>query len=161
MRRFSLLRVKCESCRQPQEPKDWTGFCPDCGGTSFHVVIERAASGWESFELTDFLPGPTGAEGLLSDGGGREPYWSTQSFLQCAGVGGEDLMDFRSAPIELRRRMYIEWKRRELETTMPPGRRVCERCRVIYKIYDNRWNQSGFCSQSCSKAAGKAKKASK
>jgi len=160
MKRFSVLRVKCESCRELQEPKDWAGRCPGCGSDMFHVLIERAASGWESYDVSDLMPGPVGAAGLVS-GGGAEPYWRTQSFLQCGGVLGEEILEFRSEPMESRRRMYVGWKRRELEATMTPDRRVCERCRVIYKVYENRWNQAGFCSQACGNAAAKAKRATK
>ena len=158
MRRFSILRVKCESCRKLQEPKGWAGRCPGCSSASFRVVIERAASGWESFDLEDFMPRPEYAA-LLDDP--AERYWRTRSFLQCGGVSGEEIEEFRSAPMETRRRMYVTWKRRELEATMTSDRRVCERCRVIYKVYENRWNQSGYCSQSCGNAAAKAKRVSK
>ena len=98
-------------------------------------------------------------DALLDDP--AERYWRTQSFLQCGGVSGEEIEEFRSAPMESRRKMYVTWKRRELEATMTSDRRVCERCRVIYKVYENRWNQSGFCSQACSNAAVKAKRSSK
>jgi hypothetical protein len=158
MRRFSLLRVKCESCKAQQEPKGWAGRCPHCRGESFRVVIERAASGWEPFGLEDFLSRP-GPAALLDDP--MEHYWRTESYLQCGGVLGEELVEFRSAPIESRRRMYVEWKRRQLEADLTPDQRICERCRVIYKVFENRWNQSGFCSQACRNAAARAKRVSK
>jgi len=106
------------------------------------------------------MPGPGGAAGLMNDGGG-EPYWRTQSFLQCGGVSGEEIEEFRSSAMEPRRQMYVAWKRRELEATMTPDRQVCKRCRVIYKVYENRWNPSGFCSQACGNAATKAKRVPK
>ena|SRR5437762_8063754 len=158
MKRFSLLRVRCESCGQVQGPEGWAGRCVGCGRASFRVVIERAASGWEPFDLDDFMPRP-GYAALLNDP--AERYWRTQSFLQCGGVSGEEVVEFRSAPIEVRRRMYVRWKRRELEATLTPEQKVCRRCDVIFKAHENEWNRSGFCSRSCHGVSVKSGKAGK
>jgi hypothetical protein len=155
MRRFSIIEVNCEGCRKPQNPDGWSGHCPGCGRGSFHVEIERAASGWESLALEDFMPKP-GYAALLDDDASQR-YWRTQSFLECAGVSGEEVDNFRSAPVELRRKMYVGWKRRELEARLTPDQRVCGRCGVIFRAFGNAWNRSGYCSRACKSAASKSK----
>jgi hypothetical protein len=152
MRRFEIVRVSCGGCREVQNPKGWTGACTTCGRDRFRVVIERAASGLESLELEDFIRG-------ASSDGPADPYWHTESFLQCSGISGVEIAEFCGAPIEERHRMYVSWKRRELESTLTPDQAVCGRCGVIFKIYDNAWNRSGYCSRSCGTAAAKSTRA--
>jgi hypothetical protein len=156
MKRFSLVKVTCESCGKEQAPRRWAGVCTSCEGASFVVEVERAASGWEAFDLEDFLPRP-GPTALLDDGP-SDLYWRTQSFLECRGVAGREVAAFTMATIEAGRKMYIEWKRRELEGAMSPNQRVCERCRVIFTSYRNKWNLAGFCSRSCAAAAIKSQR---
>jgi len=131
--------------------------CQACKGASFSMEIERSASGWESYDLDDFIPRP-GIVALLDDGP-SERYWRTQSFLKCKGVSGEEIAAFCAAPIEARRALYVAWKRRELEAALNHDQRVCGRCRVIYTIYRNAWNRSGYCSRSCAAAASKSRSA--
>jgi hypothetical protein len=152
--RFSIIKVNCEGCGKLQDPAGWSGHCPGCGHSSFRVEIERAASGWEGSNVVDFIPGSYGD--LLEDAS-SDLHWSTQSFLECRGVAGDEIAAFRPAPIELRRRMYVDWKRRELTATRRPDRGICGRCRVIFTIYENEWNRSGFCSRTCLSSASKTR----
>lgn len=151
-KRFSIIQVCCEGCGKLQNPRSWTGLCPGCQAASFRVEIERSASGWQPYSLEEYLAGPRGSNGP------SDPYWKTLSFLMCGGVSGDEITQFCAAPIDTRRTLYIAWKRRELEATLTPDHRICERCRVIYKIYENPWNRLGYCSRSCSHAALKSKK---
>jgi hypothetical protein len=157
MKRFSILQVNCEGCGVLQDPKSWSGTCTTCGRDSFQVEIERSASGWESMDFQEFLAITFGHSNETYG----DPYWSTQSFLECGGVLGDEIAEFCSATIEARRKMYIAWKRRDLEASLASGQKICRRCLSIFKAYKNEWNGQGFCSRSCWKAASKAKRALK
>lgn len=154
MRRFEIIGVTCERCREVQKPEGWTGICRTCRRDRFRVVIERAASGFESYELADFIRG-TGSDGPA------EPFWHSQSCLKCAGVWGDEIAAFCGASIDARRRLYVAWKRRELESSMSPEQAVCGRCGVIFKVYDNDWNRAGHCSRACGHAAAKSRNAAR
>jgi hypothetical protein len=92
--------------------------------------------------------------GPAGSGGGP---WSTESLLECEDISGEEITRFCGVSIDERRQMYVAWKRRDLEASLAPSERVCERCRVIYTVYANDWNRRGFCSRSCEGAASKSK----
>jgi hypothetical protein len=132
-------------------------MCVGCNRGSFQVELERVASGWESFDLDDFKAILGAAPYPLP----RNPFWRSKSFLACSRVSGDEILKFCSMSEAPRRRMYIAWKRRELEATLPSWQGVCKRCQVIYKVYKNDWNRREFCSRSCGAAASRSKKVAK
>ena len=91
------------------------------------------------------------------DAGGTGLLFRTHSILNCDDVSGAEIVGFVRAPTEERRRLYVSWKRREIEASLAEGQRVCERCRVVFKIYDNEWNRAGLCSKSCHAAFMKSR----
>ena len=121
MRWFEIVRVSCEGCGKLQDPDRWPGRCPGCARARFRAEIDRSASGLEAFELVDFI------RGTSSDGPGN-PCWRTQTFLTCSGVSGDEIAEFCGAGMDERRRMYVAWKRRELEAALTPDRAACGRC---------------------------------
>ena len=155
---FELAEIACMDCGATQAPAKFGATCPSCGGGQFRVEIERSASGMNGENILDALWGGAtvggGAVGefvnmAMSDDEGSGLYFRTFSHLTCTGVSGAELSGFLGAAIEERRRTYVGWKRRELEAHLAEGQRICERCKVLFKVYDNDWNKAGLCSKSC------------
>ena len=84
-----------------------------------------------------------------TDDAGGSFFYRTHSLLRCREVSGNELAAFLDAPIEERRRMYVEWKRRELRATLDDAHALCDRCGVAFKRYENDWNRAGLCSRTC------------
>jgi hypothetical protein len=84
------------------------------------------------------------------------PYFRTDAFLDCKAVSREGIAGFLDAPLEERIRLYVSWKRQELEASLPADHRICPRCHVEFKVYDNDWGRAGFCSHACHQAAMKS-----
>lgn len=155
MRSLDLSGVICEGCRHPAPRDCWGLRCDACHGGSFHVELER---GSEGFDFSGF--GTIGGAGgfgevgfamsvLDDDVDGPGLYFRTHAWLECGLVSTAEVAAFLKAPLEERIRNYISWKRRELEGSLPDGKRICGRCRVAFTVYDNAWNRDGFCSKAC------------
>lgn len=157
MRSLDLVGVVCEGCRQSQPRERWGLACGACPGARFHVDLER---GSEGFDLSGL--GPSGGNGLAEvgfalsvlddDTDGPGLYFRTHAWLECGLVSAAEIAAFLKAPLEGRVRDYISWKRRELEGSLPEGRKICGRCRVVFTVYNNAWNRDGFCSKACHQA---------
>jgi len=91
-----------------------------------------------------------------TDDGPSSLHFRTHSFLRCEGVSGDELVAFLAAPIDVRRRMYVAWKRREVESGLDADHLICERCRVSFRVYANAWNKAGRCSKACHQAQMKS-----
>lgn len=131
MRSFDIARVQAQ------------------GDGTFRVEVERSAWGIE------FVPGSPGTVGAFIDeatGDTGSTYYRTHSFLLCDGVSGDEIAAFRKATVEERKRMYIGWKRREVERTLGADHALCDRCGVAFKVYRNAWNRAGLCSRTCHEA---------
>jgi hypothetical protein len=162
MRRIELSGVRCEGCGGLPAPAEWGRRCPTCGGTVFSVDLERSALGLNGENLVDALLQNVGSCGgevgflvdvLMDDVGGSGVYFESHTALACSRVSADEIQDFLGAALEARIRIYIGWKRREVEAAaLPPDHRFCVRCRVAYKVYDNLWGRSGCCSKACHRA---------
>ena len=84
-------------------------------------------------------------------------YFRTDSLLECDGVRRTEIIEFLAAAVEERRRMYIAWKRREVENNLRADQRICARCKVSYRLYANAWNKAGCCSKACDQAHRKSR----
>jgi hypothetical protein len=167
MRRLEISHVRCETCQSVQCPEEWGRPCRDCANACFQVDLERAASGFNGENLLDALlrnaayGGAGGELGFLldvatDDVGGPGVYFRTRTFLPCDGVSSREIAAFLAGTLEERIRTYVAWKRREREWTLPEGHRICVRCRVAFKVYDNEWGRSGLCSRTCHRAFRKS-----
>ena len=144
----------CEGCRQFQPRDHWGLRCSACHGGSFHVGLERSSDG---FDLSGLGPSAGfgfsdvgfAADVLDDDLEGPGLYFRTHAWLECGAVSTSEVAAFLKAPLEERIRSYISWKRRELEGSLPDGKKICGRCRVAFTVYDNAWNRDGFCSRAC------------
>jgi hypothetical protein len=109
--------------------------------------VERSASG-----VDVSLSGSAGAVGAFIDEAtddGSGIVFRTHAFLRCKDVTGAEIVEFMEAPIARRRRLYISWKRREVESRLGFDRAICGRCSVAFKVHENEWNGAGFCSKTC------------
>jgi hypothetical protein len=127
------------------------------------VDLERSSSGLNGENLLDAMAnsatsGSGGGElGFLldvatNDVGGPGIYFSTRTPLACGGVSSLEISEFLTATVDDRTRKYVAWKRREIEASLPQGHRICARCRVSFKGFDNAWGRAGLCSKACYKA---------
>ena len=119
------------------------------------MEIERSASGID----VSALVGSMGTVGALIDEASDDhgsAYYRTHSFLRCGGIFGSEIVAFMKAPIEERKRMFVGWKRREIEATLDADHGICDRCGIAFKRYENPWNRAGFCSKSCHQACQKS-----
>ncbi len=159
MRSFDFREVLCESCGRTLGPEEWERDCVACGGKAFSVEIERVSSGYDA-SIASYHPGsPVYGSGMLevnllvdlAFGGDtrRSPYFRTDALLHCNGVSQAAVAEFLASPLEDRIRLYVSWKRREVEAALPPGHRICPRCHVEFKVYDNEWGRAGLCSKAC------------
>ncbi len=154
MRSLELSGVICEGCRKSQPRDRWGLRCDACHGGSFHVELER---GSEGFDLSGLgaIGGAGGADVgfalsvLDDDVEGPGLYFRTHAWLECGLISTAEIAAFLKEPLDERIRSYISWKRRELEGSLPEGRRICGRCRVAFTVYDNAWNRDGLCSKAC------------
>jgi hypothetical protein len=163
VRAINLSEVRCEACQDLQPREDWGRPCRGCGQASFHVELERVSSGLNGENFLDAvvqnaLSGYSGGEfGLLlalatDDVGGPGVYFKTHAFLRCGSVSFREISEFLLANVEARTRTYVAWKRRELELALPEGCRICNRCRVAFRVYANAWGRAGLCSKACYQA---------
>jgi hypothetical protein len=163
VRTIELSEVHCEACQALQPPADWGLRCRTCANSSFRIELERSSSGLNGENLLDALvqtagSGGRGGElGLLldlatDDQGDPGLYFRTQASLSCASVSSQEIAEFLAATVDARIRIYVAWKRREVELSLPEGRRICARCRVSFKVYDNEWGRAGLCSKACYQA---------
>jgi hypothetical protein len=153
---FALRLLACSRCKATRTPSRWSSACPECGGGHFTVEIERSAAG---IEVTLEGGGGGGWAGLVFDddeGAGITRY-RTHSFLRCRDVSGDEIAEFMGASLDRRKRLYIGWKRREVEHGLGHDHAICDRCRVAFKVYPNKWNPAGFCSKSCHAAEMKSR----
>lgn len=153
MNTFEITAYTCTACGRIDTPP-WTPFrCVDCGNATFGIEIERSASGVE-VAVGNAFGGMVGTFVDLAsdDAGDGSVYYRTHAFLRCEDVTGEEIVRFLGAPIEERRRLYVVWKRREIESRLGGDEAVCGRCRVSFKVYANGWNRAGFCSRTCRSA---------
>ncbi len=168
MRTIELFEVRCEACQDRQPQLEWGLRCRSCANASFRVELERSSSGLNGENLLDALvqnaaSGNGGGElGLLlaiatDDVGGGGVYFRTHSALACTRVSFQEIEEFRAARADHRTRLYVAWKRRELELSLPEGHRICARCRVAFKVYENEWARSGLCSKACYQAFMKSR----
>jgi hypothetical protein len=153
MRTLELSEVVCEGCRHSQPRDQWGSRCSSCHGETFHIDLQRRSEG---FDLSG-RNGGGGEIGLLLDAvtndvGGPGLYFQTHAWLECGAVSPPEIAAFRTAPLEERIRSYMSWKRRELEGSLPQGKKICGRCKVAFTVYDNAWNRDGFCSKACHQA---------
>jgi hypothetical protein len=158
MRSLELSEVHCEACDGSLRNDEWGRPCAACGGTLFRTELKRASSGFDPWAIVQ-LVGGSGlgdvqalADLAFGDSGSSGPYYRTEAFLSCTGVTSDDLRLFLAAPLDDRIRTYISWKRRQLEAGLPDGHRICARCQVEFRAYDNEWCRAGFCSKACHRA---------
>jgi hypothetical protein len=158
MKSFELAKIACATCDAISAPSRFDPTCPSCRGDQFNVEIERSASGIDGENIIETLwKGTTmggGAVGTfldvaMDDEQGSGDIYRTYSLLSCKSVSGQEILSFLGVSVEERRHMYVIWKRREIETQLTDGHRICERCKVLFKVYDNDWNTGGFCSRTC------------
>jgi hypothetical protein len=154
---FDVESIACQDCGASQAPARFAEVCPLCRGSLFKVEIERSASGINGDNFLDVLVSGSVGGGTvgsfvdiaMDDSEGSGLLFRTHCILSCGGVSGGELVGFVRASIEERRQMYVLWKRRDIESHLVEGQRLCERCRVLFKVYDNEWNRAGLCSKSC------------
>lgn len=153
MRTLELVGVVCNGCGVPPPQQRWGRRCSDCRGGSFRIEIDRSSEGWDFDGVFTRGIGAGDLAFLLDaatdDLGGPGPFFRTRARLACAAVSAEEIAAFREAGLEARIRRYVAWKRGEVEASLPADHRVCARCRVAFKVYDNEWARSGFCSRAC------------
>ncbi|HVR84358.1 MAG TPA: hypothetical protein VMU54_08610 [Planctomycetota bacterium] len=156
MRNVEVSEVQCDACGGIQPVARWGGACATCGETTFSVEIERSSSGIDWSNLVASSSSGLGGGDLsllvdaaFDDAGPSSPYYRTDAFLRTPGVPCAALKEFLEASLEDRIRLYISWKRREVEASLPPGHRICRRCRGEFKVYDNEWGRAGLCSRVC------------
>ena len=161
MVKFEVADLTCEGCGAVVDPARWRAPCPICLHSQFTVQIERSSSGIDEAALAQMLVPGGGWVGAFmreaTDDGPASIRFKTHSFLQCQGVSGTEIVSFLSASVEDRRRLYIAWKRREIEATLDSSHRICGRCQVKFRAYSNDWNQAGFCSRVCREAESKSR----
>jgi hypothetical protein len=162
VKRFDLTAVRCSFCGEKQAIPFKGQECRQCPGRTFAVELERSASGVDVENLlASFFFSPGGAFGALVNetvGDGDAPiYFKTHSLLECDGVSAAEIVSFLATPGAERRKMYVAWKRRELEESIAGDRRICGRCKVSYRVYANTWNKAGYCSNACHQAQRKSR----
>jgi hypothetical protein len=153
MNAFDFSGITCDACGAASKPGR---SCSACGKDSFSVEIERSASGIDLQALFLRSLGTVGAFIDEATDDHASTYYRTHSFLRCGGIFGSEVVEFMKAPIEERKRMYVGWKRREIEAALDPGRGICDRCGVAFKRYENPWNRAGLCSRTCHHAYQKS-----
>src|SRR5687768_9240911 len=104
---FDLSKSTCFRCRADQGPPGRS--CAACGATIFAVEIERSSWGFDP-ELSGIGGGAVGAfvEHAADDAAGPL-FYRTHALLRCDGVSGNEIAAFLAAPVEERRRMYVDW----------------------------------------------------
>jgi hypothetical protein len=80
-------------------------------------------------------------------------FYRTQSWVRCRSVSAAEIAAFLKSSREDQAKLYVSWKRREFEADLPRDRRLCARCKVAFKVFDNQWHQSGRCSRACLRAS--------
>ena len=152
MRTFAFSRISCSACGTDQTASKPERRCKGCGRDSFGVEIERSASG---IDLNALVAGSMGTVGAFIDEASEDhasAYYRTHSFLRCTGIFGAEIAAFMKGSIEERKRLYIGWKRREIEAALGSDHGICDRCGVAFKRYENAWNRAGLCSRTCHQA---------
>lgn len=152
MRTFELSKIDCNACGAAQKPSKPERSCTACGKDSFRVEIERSASGIDLRPLILESMGTMGALIEEATDDHASAYYRTHSFLHCTGIFGAEIAVFMQASFDERKRLYVGWKRREIEETLGPDHGICDRCGVAFKRYENEWNRAGLCSRACHQA---------
>lgn len=166
MRRFEVSRITCRRCGHDQPAGSFTSRCLHCHGFRFRVEIERSSWGVDYGEMAELACLGTGtawgAFAALSMGydAGPDPFYRTQALLSLEAVDGLDVERLLRAPLEERRRLFVEWKREETESRLLHGEKVCRRCGLIFKPYPNAWHGAGLCSRACHRASKGAQRSS-
>jgi hypothetical protein len=153
MRTFELAKIDCSACGKAPKPSQHGRPCAACGKEFFNVEIERSAWG---IELVENSPGTVGAFVDMASDDSTSLFYRTHSFLSCKAILGTEIAAYMKAPLEERKRLYIAWKRREIQAELGPDHAMCDRCGVAFKVYENAWNRAGLCSKACHQAHTKS-----
>ncbi|MDQ7779997.1 MAG: hypothetical protein RDV41_09855, partial [Planctomycetota bacterium] len=160
----------CANCAEKYsfaQLEDGFGRCRRCGGEVFDCTVIRRVSGADVARLcaaafTCVDPSCISQSLLLpfvaGDGvDGVDLFYKMETILELRGLAGMEIIAFEKMSDSEKRSFIVSKKRAEIERCLPEDCAFCKRCDVIFKKYDNDWNQDGLCSKKCREMLSKTK----
>lgn len=116
------------------------------------MELDRSPTKIDLDDLVDELFGLDRRGGFLDEDtacGSPGPRSERGDVSRCEEVSAGEIASFLASTGDARRDLYIGWKRRDIENASGGEKRICVRCQVPFKPYDNAWNRAGLCSKAC------------
>jgi hypothetical protein len=162
MRTLRITKIACSKCSAEQLPTVFLPTCPACHKDNFRISIEKKSLGLDPGEIGEpliwaFLGGDIGLALYMVKEGFGSPIHASKETVEIEGMTGREVRSLIRSTLEEALNQIVALKRRIAESRLDERSKICNRCGIVFKHYDNDWHQAGFCSKRCQEYESKTR----